>query len=66
MQAHLNKCTAAKQKAKESTESFQELKRQGLLPTVEPLWKRRRLDLVGVSCVFLPPVSMLMQQLAII
>ena len=52
MQAHLNKCVAAKQKSRDSAEPFQELRRQGLLPIVEPLWKRPRLDLMEVRCLF--------------
>ena len=48
MGTHLNKCEAAKQKAIETTEAFQELQRQGWTPTVQPGWKRRRLDLTEV------------------
>ena len=59
MQAHLNHCAAAKQKARESTEAFRELKRKGLVPTVEPLWKRRRLDLTEARSIFLPSVDAL-------
>lgn len=48
MQTHLNKCEAAKQKASEATAAFQENMKQGWKPTIEPVWKRRRLDLPGV------------------
>ena len=48
MQTHLNKCEPAKQKASEATAAFQENMKQGWKPTIEPVWKRRRLDLPGV------------------
>jgi len=54
MQAHLNKCEAAKRKARETTEAFQEFGGQGWQPTIEPLWKRRRLDVTEVQYIFHP------------
>jgi hypothetical protein len=44
MGAHRNKCEATKQKESEADENFRELKRQGLLTVVEPVWKRRRFE----------------------
>ena len=40
MQGHLNKCKAAIQRGKETTEYFQELKREGRLPVVKPFWEQ--------------------------
>ena len=39
MQAHINKCEAAKQKATEADKSFWELRSQGLLTAIELVWK---------------------------
>ena len=39
MQGHLNKCQAAIQQEKETTEFFEGLRREGRLPVVEPSWE---------------------------
>ena len=53
MQAHINKCEAAKRKATEADESFRELRSQGLLTAVEPAWKWQWLELSEVCLGYL-------------
>jgi hypothetical protein len=59
MQLHMNKCEATKQKESEADEIFRELKRQGLLATVEPVWKRRRFEPTEACRDSLPPMYLL-------
>ena len=49
----MNKCEAAKQKAAEADESLRELGKHSLLTAVEPVWKRRWLELSEVHFAYL-------------